>query len=181
MLNLTPNQEKHKIKRDFYLRLIIVFFVTVGLAVITSAVSIAPYYVFSTQKKVFSEQRLESQKNEPLPVFDDKTNKIVEDIDFKLGLMKDMGKDDKFIVSQKVINEIVLKKMPDIKITSISYDNTSLKGKILSIKGTASSRERLSLFKTSLENNINFQKVDLPISNFIKGTNIQFSLTLIPS
>lgn len=181
MLNLTPNQEKHKIKRDFYLRLLIVFFIVIGVAFITAAFSIAPYYFFSSQKKIFSEQKLEEQRKAPVPVFDEGTNKIIEDINLKLELLEAVNIENKFIVSQKVMNAIILKKMPDIKITSISYDNTIAKGKVLSVRGIAPSRDRLLLFRQALENDVNFQKIDLPISNFIKGTNIQFSLTLIPS
>ena len=72
-------------------------------------------------------------------------------------------------------------KMPDIKITQIQYRNESIKGKTISISGVASSRDRLLLFKRELENNIAFKKVDLPISNFVKGSNIKFSLGLTPS
>ncbi|KKR79307.1 MAG: hypothetical protein UU24_C0012G0017 [Candidatus Nomurabacteria bacterium GW2011_GWA2_40_9] len=180
MLNLIPNQEKHKIKKDFYFRLLIVFFLVMGVSFIIAAFSIAPYYLFSSQKKNFSMERLETQKRLPLPVFDAQTNKLVEDINLKLGLMENVNKTDKFVVSVKVINEIILKKMPDIKITSISYEDNVIKGKTLSVKGSAPSRDKLLLFRLALENDVNFEKVDLPISNFIKGTNIQFNLTLIP-
>jgi len=95
--------------------------------------------------------------------------------------MESVNKTDKFVVSTKVINGIILKKMPDIKITSISYEDNEAKGKILSVRGSAPSRDRLLLFRLALEKDINFQKIDLPISNFIKGTDIQFNLTLIPS
>ena len=69
--------------------------------------------------------------------------------------------------------------MPDIKINQISYENNLLKGKIINIKGSAVSRERLLLFRLAFENDANFKDVDLPISNFIKGSNIQFNLSLI--
>ena len=41
--------------------------------------------------------------------------------------------------------------------------------------------ERLLLFRKALEDNTAFKKVDLPISNFVKGSNIQFDINLIPS
>jgi hypothetical protein len=72
--------------------------------------------------------------------------------------------------------------MPDIKITQILYDNTVAKGdKKVNIQGTAPSRERLLIFRQALEGNPAFKKVDLPISNFVKGSNIQFSLSLTPA
>ena len=68
-----------------------------------------------------------------------------------------------------------------IKISQISFKDTGLDVKEVNISGTAPSRERLSLFRRALEGDPLFKKVDLPISNFIKGSNIRFSLSLTPS
>jgi len=50
----------------------------------------------------------------------------------------------------------------------------------VSIEGIAPSREILLAFRRLLENDPLFKSVDLPISNFIKGSNIRFNLNLIP-
>ncbi len=71
--------------------------------------------------------------------------------------------------------------MSDIKITKISYQADKAKGGTVSIAGTAPSRDRLLLFKKALDDDNNFTKVDLPISNFVKGSDIQFNLTLVPA
>ena len=120
------------------------------------------------------------QKLEPVPLIDQNSLAIMEDLDNKLGLI-DNAEKNKYLISQKIINEIVLQKMPDIKINQISYDNSTAAGKKISIHGIASNRERLLLFRRALEDDIAFKKVDLPISNFVKGSNIEFSLNLIPS
>lgn len=122
---------------------------------------------------------LESQKKEPTPLFDQETVAMVSEIEKKLQLIEDTSR-DKYSVSLQVINQILLSKMSDIKITEITYD-VNTEGKLISIKGTAPSRDRLLAFRRALEDNTSFKKVNLPISNFIKGSNIRFSLTLIPS
>ena len=71
--------------------------------------------------------------------------------------------------------------MSDIQITRIAFENSPVSGKQVDLSGLAPSRERLLLFRQALENDTAFQKVDLPISNFVKGSNIQFSLSLTPS
>ena len=76
---------------------------------------------------------------------------------------------------------IILKKMSNIKITDISYENDPLKGRKVSIEGNAPSREILLLFRRALEDDVLFKQVDLPISNFVKGSDIKFYLNLIPS
>jgi len=79
-----------------------------------------------------------------------------------------------------VINAILLKKRSDIKITQISYQNDT-RGRKIGVTGTAPSREVLLFFRLALESSPAFKSVDLPISNFVKGSNIQFYLNLIPS
>ena len=99
------------------------------------------------------------------------------------------AENNKFVVSEKVINALAAKKMPSIKITGIAYENTMssspdeepMEVKKIHIEGTAPSREVLLLFRKALEDGAVFKQVDLPISNFIKGSNIQFFLSLTPA
>ena len=71
--------------------------------------------------------------------------------------------------------------MSSIKITEILYQNDPQTGERINISGKAPNREVLLLFRRILEDNTAFSKVDLPISNFVKGSNIKFYLNLIPS
>jgi hypothetical protein len=180
MINLIPNQEKKKKVRDFYFRLGVVFVAMLGLCVFVAVLSILPSYFLSSVEKNLAEQRLLAQKLEPVPAVDQDSLKIMEDLDKKLRLIENSD-EDRYPVSRKIINEIVLKKMPDIKIERIRYENHPIDGKKVSIYGVAPSRERLLFFRRTLEDNVAFKKVDLPISNFIKGSNIEFYLNLIPS
>jgi len=120
------------------------------------------------------------QKNEPVPLIDQNSLATIEGLNKKLSLIEKAEK-NKYFVSQKIINEIILKKTSDIKIEQIFYENSISGGKKISIRGVSPSRERLLLFRRALEDDATFKKVDLPISNFVKGSNIEFSLTLIPS
>lgn len=151
-----------------------------GLCILILNVSILPAYFISAIKKNLNEDKLKTQKEEIVPLPDQNTLATIKDLNIKLNIVENAER-NKYLVSQKVINEILLKKMPDIKITQISFNNTSAEGKKVNIRGIAVSRERLLLFRRVLEDNIAFKKVDLPISNFVKGSNIIFFLSLIPS
>ena len=120
------------------------------------------------------------QQKEPVPELYKETPLAIKDLKSKLGLIEN-AESNKFQISQKVINEIILKKMPDIKINSFFYENDIVKGKKISIGGIAPSRERLLLFRQVLGEDGAFSKVDLPISNFVKESDIEFNLDLIPS
>ena len=180
MINLIPNEEKKIMTKDFFFRLAVVFFTVLGFSFWLVLFAVSPSYFLISFKENIINDNLKRQVNEPIPEVSQQTLALVEDLNFKFNFFENIS-NNKFVVSEKIINEIVLQKMSDIKITQISYENTVTTGKKISIRGTAPSRERLLKFRLALEDNIAFQKVDLPISNFVKGSNIQFFLTLIPS
>ena len=180
MINLIPNEEKKKMARNFYHRLTALSFLLLGFFTAITFVVVLPSYFLSLVKENFANSKLETQKREPAPTLD--PNMIIEirNLDSKLALIEKVQK-KKFIVSERVINQIISDKMPDIRLTRISYENIIPTGKKININGIAPSRERLLLFREMLEGDSTFKNVNLPISNFIKGANIQFSLTLSPS
>lgn len=179
MINLIPNQEKKRKVKDFYFRLGVVFIAILGFCVFIATLSILPSYFLSSVKKNLANEKLEMQKKEAVPIVDQDSLKIMEELDRKLSLIEESEK-KQYYISQKIINEIILQKMSDIKINRISYENDPISGKEVKIYGIAPSRPRLLLFRRALEDNVTFEKVDLPISNFIKGSNIEFYLNLIP-
>ena len=166
--------------RDFYFRLATVFFVTLGLCVLIGAVVMIPSYFLTYIKEDLANKKLEMQKKESVPLPDQQTLEVIKDLNKKLNLIEN-AENNKFDVSSRVINTILLTKTPNIKITDISYENNLLKGKKISIEGIAPSREVLLSFRQALEDGTGFKQVDLPISNFVKGSNIKFYLSLIPS
>ena len=179
MINLIPNEEKKRKVKDFYFRLLIVFFMVLGVSLLISSVAILPAYLFSSVKKKVVETKLEELQKEPVPALDEVTLALSDDLNNKLGMIENEQK-NKYLLSQDVINVLVLKKMSDIKINEIIYEQSEA-GKIIKINGSAPSRERLLLFRQMLEDDIAFSSVDLPISNFIKGSNISFYLSLVPA
>ena len=180
MINLIPIGEKKRIAQNFYWRLFVVFFGMLGFSFIVGALTLLPSYFFSLVKKNAADLRLEMQKQEVMPQVDQETLAAIKDLQSKLAVIEN-AEQNKFSVSEKIVQEIVSKKMPDIKITQISYSVNSTKQRKVNVTGIAPDRERLLLFRQVLEEDPTFTKVDLPISNFVKGSNIEFYLTLIPS
>ncbi|MFA5840979.1 MAG: hypothetical protein WC847_01755 [Candidatus Paceibacterota bacterium] len=180
MINLIPKEEKKKMTMGFYFKLGILFFFMVDFCILVAFFSFLPSYFISSVKYSLIGEKLEAQKLEPLPPLGEQSLALVKDINSKLDLIEKFEK-NRFLVSGKVINSILLKKRSDIKITQILYENSEAKGKKISITGSAPSREVLLLFRQALEDSPNFKNIDLPVSNFVKGSNISFYLTLIPS
>ncbi len=180
MINLIPNEEKKIIIKDFYYRLVTIILLVLAFIMLIASVSLFPSYFISSVKKNISNKTLDIESIEKISLTNEKTLSVVFDLDKKLSLLE-KAEQDKFLVSERVIDEILSKKISGIKITQIYFEENETDGRKISIRGTASSRERLSLFRSALEDDSLFKEVDLPISNFVKGYNIQFYLTLIPS
>src|SRR3989338_9505065 len=182
MINVIPKEEKRKMAKSFYYRLAVVYLLTLSFPILILMGIMIPSYFLTHVKNDLVDKKLEKQNTEPVPLLDQQTLAIIKDLKNKINLIEN-AESNKFIVSQKVINAIILKKMPSIKINDISYKNDSqpeLQEKKISIEGGAPSRPLLFLFRHALEDDANFESVDLPISNFIKGSNIQFYLSLTP-
>ncbi|MFH1608797.1 MAG: hypothetical protein ABH951_02135 [Patescibacteria group bacterium] len=180
MINLIPIEEQKNTTKGFYFRLVIVFFFLFTFCVSIASITLIPSYFLVFNKEKVAEIKLEIQKNEIIPQLDQHTLSLIKDVDKKLDIIENTSK-NKFLVSQEVISQIVKIKMSDIKITRILFENDIINGKKVSIYGTAPDRERLLLFRRALEENSVFSKVDLPVSNFIKGSDIQFYLNLVIS
>jgi Tfp pilus assembly protein PilN len=177
MINLIPNQDKKNMAKNFYLRLTALSFGMFGICVLFATASMLPAYFMSLTKKNFAEIKLETQKNEVVPAPDQQSLATIKSLNLQLSLIENVEK-NKFYVSQRIIQEIISQKMSDIKISQISYQIDPIKGKTVNITGFAPSRERLFSFQQALQADTNFKSVDLPISNFLKNTDIQFNLVL---
>ena len=82
------------------------------------------------------------------------------------------------ILIGSLISKIIEKKNAVIAINSFSV-NLSKKDKYeLFVSGTAKKRKDLKVFAESLRSSKEFGSVDLPISNFAKIADIDFSVTL---
>jgi hypothetical protein len=184
MINLIPKDEKKKMARGFYYKLVVLFLAMASASILILLVAILPSYFLSNAKFNIVNAKLEKQKSEPVPLPDQATLAVIKDLKNKLNLIE-LAEQNKFTVSQKVITAIIRNKMPAIKITDIFYENSSNVsvplGRKISIRGVAPSREVLLLFRLALENDTEFKQVDLPISNFVKGSNIEFFLSVIPA
>jgi hypothetical protein len=178
MINLTPNPEKKKKVKDFYFRLTAVaFFILGGVTFLWVAVML-PALILSTIKKNFA--NAPAQLPEPAKSPDASPEALAQDLHAKLVLIE-KAEADKYLASAEVVNVIVLKKGANMQIDQISFEKLPSGEKKAAVRGTAGSREELLEFRRALEGSLAFKEVNLPISNFVQGADIRFSLTLIPN
>lgn len=178
MINLIPTEEKKEIRNDFLGRFLSIFFIMVSIVLLITSITMLPSLIFSYGKKGSIDKKVEFQKNEIMPAIDKEAQTAILDLNNRLGSIE-KSMNDKYIFSQNIVTEIVSKKTSGIKVSGIFYENDKLKGKTIVVNGIAISREQLLLFRRSFEDSGAFRSVDLPISNFVKGHDIEFSLNLI--
>lgn len=178
MINLIPIEKKKSNQKDFYFRFLSVCFMMFTFLILILIIAISPAYFISLEKKNSANLALENQKKEILLEVDEKALITTQNLETRLDLLEKARK-DKYVFSEKVIDKIISKKIPGIKIDRIFYENDSLKGRKIILNGMATSREQLLSFRRGFENDPSFKNVDLPISNFVKGRDIEFTLNLI--
>lgn len=179
MINLIPNEEKKNKVKGFYFRFIISFFIVLACFFSVASIVVFPSLYLSMVKKNVISEKLLTQKNLPLPEIDKELSSQINLLNSKLALVENAQK-KKYVISEKIINEIILKKISDIKLNQIVYQVDATAGRVVTVRGVAKSRERLLLFRKILEENPSFKRVELPISNFVKGSDIVFNLKLFP-
>ncbi len=180
MINLLPIEEKKRIARDYNFRIFIAYFYAVGACFLIACVLLLPAYFLVILKENLANKKLETLKSLPISEPDKDTIKIIKDVNAKISLIENAEK-NKFLVLENAIDKILSKKIPGVKLTAIDYEKDKDRIKSVTLKGIAPDRERLLLFKQMLENDAVFSKVDLPISNFVKGKDIDFSLKVTVS
>ncbi len=193
MINLITKEEKKKQNNTLYIKLIIAFFSMISFVAFVNLTLILPSYFFILNKKEIINSKLEVQKKEPIKEIDKEILTMNQELIDKLNLIEETKK-NKYFISNEIIKKIISKKIPGIKITQISYEDNQLNEKNLNpihkkstdnkkviIRGNAKNREILLLFRQAFENDPSFINVDLPISNFVKGSNLEFNLNLISS
>jgi len=178
MINLIPIKEKKAIRKFFFYRFLVVFFTMLGFLVVVSIILLVPSYFFSLQKDVSVNQALEVEKDQAMPEIDQQAQVAIKELDTRLSLLE-KARQNTYVFSEKVVKELLADKISGIKISQISYQNDSSKGRTVNITGIAQNREQLLLFRQALENDSLFKNVDLPISNFVKDSNIEFNLNLV--
>jgi len=150
MINLIPNKEQKIMVKDFYLRLIIVILFALSFIVFIALVVLLPSYFISSVNVDVSNEKLDIKNIEEIKKTSQNTIFIISSFDKQLSLIEEANS-NKFLISEKIIKEIILKKTSNIKINQIIFEDSE-DGKTVGIRGTASSRERLLFFHRSLKN-----------------------------
>ncbi len=176
MINVLPEQQKKALHKEYLFRLISTYFFLIAVLTIMSTMLLLPTYLLSDSKENVLKNELEKFNKENQELATDDLQKIISDINTKLTLL-DTGIIHKE-VSQGVVNKFLNISHDKIYIDKIFYTSSKDDNGTLEIGGMAVNRTTLNNFKTALDKSGLYLGVDLPISNFVKATDIDFNIKL---
>src|SRR5574343_1050435 len=170
MINLLPSKEKIVLRQEYKMRLLIVVFFAISILSIIFSIFLAPSYKYSVLKEGIAKKNLELFNSENPDIDVEKLNNEIVKTNEKLSFI--LSKKSNVFVSESVLEKILLLRTTGISFSQISFDSNSKS--VINIFGKAQNRSALKNFKEALGRESAFAVVDLPISNFIKPSDIDF-------
>ena len=149
------------------------FFALVGVLAIAL---LSPSYFFSKSQSDLAESKLMEFNTANPEIATSDLDASINDINSKLMLLSERTSTD---VSEKVIGVILASRPKGITFNQILYNEKSAGVRTVEIYGTAADRTVLRNFKSVLDSNADFSKVNLPISNFIERSDINFTVSIM--
>lgn len=176
MINLLPISGIKKIISEYRVRLVATALVMLAVTMLIAIVLLFPAYLLASHKRTvvledlskIGDRDASSQELKDL-------EKNIKETDTTLDLLGEKGQ--KFSISGDIIEKTSGFRTESIKITGIFYDKRDTEGS-LSLKGSATNRQSLTNFVEMLKKDTAYKDVSLPISDFVKDRNIDFTVMI---
>ena len=175
MLNLLPQKQKVQLKKEYFLRRVIVGLELLLVVLVISLILLTPSYFLTRIRAEEASVELESvrrQLDSRLPPAE-----MVREIS---NGVRDAGA-LRPLANQRSAYELIriFESRPiTIKISEIEFSAPAAGQAQILVKGVAADRESLTAFGRTLEGRAEFQTVNVPVSNFVKEKNIDFLMTI---
>lgn len=176
MINILPENEKVLLRKEYRLRL-----VTVGLFMLSFILTVAfflliPFYVLSDNKINALNIQLGQYNVSSSDGSENNLTKVITEINQNLELLNRNQKENN--LSQDILSSILSNRPAGVKFSRLFY-STSVDGKrTIDINGQANNRTVLRSFEETLRKNKYVESTKLPVSNFTKRSDIDFSINI---
>jgi len=172
MFNILTPEQKKKIHREYLARVAVIVLAFVAMLEVLVVILFIPIYKIS-------KDNIETLKNELQTLnprqFEESEKKFHENIDSAKTNIQALAEIAVNRTSE-IIEKIIAARSGGIRINSIQFINGK---KEVVVKGVSGNRDGIVLFEKNLNSGSNFKKVEVPISNFARGKDINFSIKII--
>lgn len=173
MLNLLPKKAKKRIRKEYLLRLIVIFLFMSAWLVFFAGILLVPSFLVSSVKENVATERLDVLAEFNNLILDEDLQNESKILNTRIEVLIS---DKSLALAENGFLEIVVRSKPDgIYIDNISYDWGN--GRAI-LRGSSINREILLSFIKILESRKEFFDIDLPISNLVKDRNIPFTIKI---
>jgi hypothetical protein len=131
----------------------------------------------SVSKEGLAESKLEDFNTANPLISTINIDKTINEINSKLTFLSD--KDLNPETSDKVFGFLLNNKPAGITFSQILFNKRTDGSLLLEVHGVATSRSVLRDFKTTLDSNLNYKEVNLPISNFLEKSDLNFTISIV--
>lgn len=172
MLNLIPPKAYRDITREYWIRVISVWVYLVATAFVILAVLTIPVYVLVyIQSDSYNNSVATAQTSlDKINVFEAEIKKANNQASIILNSKPP-------VLSSEYVDSIIKYAGDTVAVSTFRFDNNPNTPNLV-ISGEAATRNSLADFKTKLENDGSYLKVDLPISSLIKDVEVPFTMNL---
>lgn len=175
MLNILSTTEKKKVLLEYRLRLAVVAVFSTAVVALASLILLTPSFLLAVTKYNTAEKQLAVLEEKYGGTAKEKDlGAQIRDINSKILLLTSGGATERLSPPQAVLNILKLKGSA-IKIQGLTYDATATQERVVLV-GVARDRDALAAFVETLKKDSTFTTITLPISSYVKSTNIDFSL-----
>lgn len=177
MINILDTTEKKKILTEYRFRLASVSIFAVAALVTVSLILLVPTYMLAVSKNNNAEKDLAVLKEKYGSGGKEKDiSTQIRDANNKISLLSNNDTNARLSPSQVVLNILKIKGST-IKIYGFTYDSVVNQERIVLV-GRALDRDSLASFVEILKRDPTFTNITLPISSYVKSTNIDFSIVI---
>lgn len=173
MFTLLPERDMQTVMREYRLRLITVAVIFLLIATVLAGTLLSPSFVLTGSREKIVAEKLDTvlATQKKLLVGDPDT--LARDTKELIQLLSARTR---VPTVSSLVDRALYHRTAGIRITAINTTVSDSSTVILS--GIASTRQSLSSFVKKLEADGEFSAVSVPVSNFAKSTNLEFSLSI---
>lgn len=173
MFNLLPKTEKDTIRREYRMRLAIVVLWLSFATFLVASFLLLPSFVLSSVKEKAALHRFTTLSAEVEHESGARLRNLLAETQSQLPFFSRKAPAARW---HELLTQLVSQKTDTISLTTVSFAGGENGARQVVIAGTARDRAGLRTFAKSLERIRFFEKVAVPISNYAKDTNIEFSV-----
>ena len=176
MSNLLPQSTQGHNRREYYLRFAAVSLYALAVLSLVATVLLVPSYILSSAKEEIAQKEQALFRERVELAAGESVAGQIEAINARAKILSsDIGPEVAPIIEKSVLGV----RPRSVMLSDIRYERDSKGIRKVTIGGTAATRDALQQYVETLEKTGQFSSVELPLSNFVKRTNIEFVASMI--